>query len=156
MSAADSAALANRLLTRFGIWNAIVKADAGPLVPKKLAATISRARPAMREIPVAIEKIAVLRATVPPPPVGGPCGADASAASGVVDKAAIVRRSAARAGGFDRRVAPKAMANIHSQKKRILRGERERLENRNYTSAVKTYFHRLQAAMASGDEQTAD
>jgi small subunit ribosomal protein S20 len=48
------------------------------------------------------------------------------------------------------------MANIHSQKKRILRGERERLENRNYTSAIKTYFHRLEAAVASGNEQDAD
>ena len=35
------------------------------------------------------------------------------------------------------------MANIASQKKRILRTERERLENRRYTSAVKTYFRRL-------------
>jgi small subunit ribosomal protein S20 len=48
------------------------------------------------------------------------------------------------------------MANIHSQKKRILRGERERLENRNYTSAIKTYFHRLEAAVASGDQKLAD
>jgi small subunit ribosomal protein S20 len=48
------------------------------------------------------------------------------------------------------------MANIHSQKKRILRGERERLENRHYTSAIKTYFHRLADAMAGGDEQAAD
>jgi small subunit ribosomal protein S20 len=48
------------------------------------------------------------------------------------------------------------MANIHSQKKRILRGERERLENRNYTSAVKTYFHRLQEAIESGSEQDAN
>jgi small subunit ribosomal protein S20 len=45
------------------------------------------------------------------------------------------------------------MANIHSQKKRILRGERERLENRNYTSAVKTYFHHLEDAIESGNEQ---
>ncbi len=37
------------------------------------------------------------------------------------------------------------MANIHSQKKRILRSERERLENRLYTSAIKTYFRRLEA-----------
>lgn len=37
------------------------------------------------------------------------------------------------------------MANIHSQKKRILRSERERLENRNYTSAIKTYFRKLEA-----------
>jgi small subunit ribosomal protein S20 len=47
------------------------------------------------------------------------------------------------------------MANIHSQKKRILRAERERLENRRYTSSIKTYFRRLQAAVASGDDDTA-
>lgn len=35
------------------------------------------------------------------------------------------------------------MANIHSQKKRILRTERERRENLRYTSAIKTYFRRL-------------
>lgn len=43
------------------------------------------------------------------------------------------------------------MANIHSQKKRILRSERERLENRRYTSKVKTYFRRLQDAVAAGE-----
>ena len=48
------------------------------------------------------------------------------------------------------------MANIHSQKKRILRAERERLENRRYTSRVKTYFRRLEAAVASGDDATAE
>jgi len=48
------------------------------------------------------------------------------------------------------------MANIHSQKKRILRAERERLENRRYTSTIKTYFRRLQAAVAGGDDATAD
>jgi small subunit ribosomal protein S20 len=48
------------------------------------------------------------------------------------------------------------MANIHSQKKRILRSERERLENRRYTSAIKTYFRRLEATMASDDTATAD
>jgi small subunit ribosomal protein S20 len=47
------------------------------------------------------------------------------------------------------------MANIHSQKKRILRTERERLENRRYTSSIKTYFRRLQAAVASGDDEAA-
>jgi small subunit ribosomal protein S20 len=47
------------------------------------------------------------------------------------------------------------MANIHSQKKRILRAERERLENRRYTSSIKTYFRRLQAAVASGEDDTA-
>ena len=48
------------------------------------------------------------------------------------------------------------MANIHSQKKRILRTERERLENRRYTSTIKTYFRRLEAAAAGGDDAVAD
>jgi len=48
------------------------------------------------------------------------------------------------------------MANIHSQEKRILRTERERTENRRYTSAVKTYFRRLQAAVEEGDDERAD
>ena len=48
------------------------------------------------------------------------------------------------------------MANIHSQKKRILRSERERLENRRYTSAIKTYFRRLEAAVAGKDSDAAD
>jgi small subunit ribosomal protein S20 len=44
------------------------------------------------------------------------------------------------------------MANIHSQKERILRAERERLENRRYTSRVKTLFRRLEQAVQAGDE----
>lgn len=44
------------------------------------------------------------------------------------------------------------MANIASQKKRILRSARERTENRLLTSTVKTYFRRLQAAVESGDD----
>jgi len=48
------------------------------------------------------------------------------------------------------------MANIHSQKKRILRSERERLENRHFTSAVRTYFRRLAAAVSAGDDELAD
>jgi small subunit ribosomal protein S20 len=48
------------------------------------------------------------------------------------------------------------MANIHSQKKRIERASRERLENRRYTSRIKTYFHRLEAAVASGDDAAAE
>jgi small subunit ribosomal protein S20 len=48
------------------------------------------------------------------------------------------------------------MANIHSQKKRIERAARERLENRRYTSRVRTYFHRLERAVAGGDEATVD
>jgi small subunit ribosomal protein S20 len=45
------------------------------------------------------------------------------------------------------------MANIHSQKKRILRSERERLENRRYTSRVKTFMRRLEDAVAAGDSE---
>lgn len=43
------------------------------------------------------------------------------------------------------------MANIASQRKRNLRTERERQENRRYTSAIKTYFRRLEAAVEAGD-----
>ena len=48
------------------------------------------------------------------------------------------------------------MANIASQKKRIARTERERVENRRLTSAVKTHFRRLEQASESGDAATAD
>jgi small subunit ribosomal protein S20 len=48
------------------------------------------------------------------------------------------------------------MANIHSQKKRILRSERERLENRRYTSTIKTYFRSLESLVAGGDSAAAD
>jgi small subunit ribosomal protein S20 len=46
------------------------------------------------------------------------------------------------------------MANIASQKKRILRSERERTENRLLTSTVKTYFRRLESAVEGGDAAT--
>ncbi len=48
------------------------------------------------------------------------------------------------------------MANIKSQKKRILRSERERDENRRYTSAIKTYFRRLETAVENGDAAAAE
>jgi small subunit ribosomal protein S20 len=48
------------------------------------------------------------------------------------------------------------MANIASQQKRIARAERERLENRRLTSAVKTHFRRLEAAVQAGDAGAAD
>ena len=48
------------------------------------------------------------------------------------------------------------MANIASQEKRNQRSLRERLENRRYTSSVKTYFRRLQAAVEEGDSERAD
>jgi small subunit ribosomal protein S20 len=48
------------------------------------------------------------------------------------------------------------MANIPSQEKRIHRAERERLENRQRTSQVKTWFRRLEDAVSSGDSARAD
>ncbi|MEA2421368.1 MAG: small subunit ribosomal protein [Thermoleophilaceae bacterium] len=48
------------------------------------------------------------------------------------------------------------MANIASQEKRNQRSLRERLENRRYTSSVKTYFRRLEAAVTEGDSDRAD
>jgi small subunit ribosomal protein S20 len=48
------------------------------------------------------------------------------------------------------------MANIASQIKRNQRSLRERYENRQYTSAIKTYFRRLQAAVADGDAERAE
>lgn len=46
------------------------------------------------------------------------------------------------------------MANIASQKKRILRSERERAENRLLTSTVKTHFRRLESAIEGGDTES--
>jgi small subunit ribosomal protein S20 len=47
------------------------------------------------------------------------------------------------------------MANIASQEKRIHRAERERTENRRYTSSIKTYFRRLEDAVGEGDDARA-
>ena len=46
------------------------------------------------------------------------------------------------------------MANIASQRKRIHRSERERLENRRLQSTVKTHFRRLERAVDLGDAST--
>jgi small subunit ribosomal protein S20 len=48
------------------------------------------------------------------------------------------------------------MANIASQEKRNQRSLRERLENRRYTSTVKTRFRRLETAVGAGDGDLAD
>ena len=48
------------------------------------------------------------------------------------------------------------MANIASQEKRNQRSLRERMENRRYTSTVKTYFRRLEAAVGEGDGDRAE
>jgi small subunit ribosomal protein S20 len=55
---------------------------------------------------------------------------------------------------FAARLAGLFMANIASQKKRIARSERERLENLRFRSSVKTYFKRLEGAIQSGDANT--
>src|SRR4051794_11415011 len=99
----------------------------------------------MRDSPVAIEKITVFRAIRRRS--GGTLGASCGRAG--ADKGDDGTRQTSRY------TAPSAMANIDSQKKRILRAERERLENRRYTSTVKTYFRRLEAAVAGGDAETA-
>src|SRR3954464_10657319 len=91
----------------------------------------------MRERPVATEKMAVLTAVR-----RGVCEAK---------RRAIVRARRGRAAAFAR------MANIKSQIKRNHRAQRERFETRHYTSQVKTYFRRLETAVAAGDEaQSAD
>ena len=46
------------------------------------------------------------------------------------------------------------MANIKSQIKRNNRSQRERFENRHYTSQIKTYFRRLETAVAASDDVT--
>ena len=48
------------------------------------------------------------------------------------------------------------MANIASQIKRNNRSLRERQENRQYTSQIKTYFRRLGAAVEAKNDEEAD
>ncbi len=45
------------------------------------------------------------------------------------------------------------MANIASQKKRILRTAREHAENRRVVGAVKTHFRRLERAVSENDSE---
>ncbi len=47
------------------------------------------------------------------------------------------------------------MANIKSQKKRILTNEKRRIRNREYRTALKTYIKRFNAAVASDDADLA-
>jgi small subunit ribosomal protein S20 len=48
------------------------------------------------------------------------------------------------------------MANIASQKKRNARTERERLENRRFSGAVKRQFRRLEEAARGDDADSAE
>src|SRR3954465_11447588 len=81
---------------------------------------------------------------------GAGAGSDTGWVAGCDTRAAIVGAAAAGPRRFH------VMANIAPQKKRILRAERGGWENRRYTSTVKTYFRRLQAAVEAGDDETAD
>jgi small subunit ribosomal protein S20 len=167
-NAADRAACENRLLNRLGICDASVYAEYAAVVPKNAAPATSRASPAMRESAVANAKIAVLTAMRRRGGSGGggsrgggvPGGSGGCAPLPPVVWVSIWARAAIvgpRRGG-----TPAAsyvlllMANIKSQKKRIVRAERERLENRRYTSKIKTFFHRLERAVADGDGARAD
>jgi small subunit ribosomal protein S20 len=49
------------------------------------------------------------------------------------------------------RLDPEEMANIASQKKRILRTAREHAENQLVAGAVKTHFRRLEQAVSEND-----
>jgi len=166
-NAAESAACENRLLNRFGTCDASVNADAAAEVAKYAAWTTSRPSPAIRESAVANAKIAVLTAMrrrgglVAPGPWGGAPGPSGGVGGtplpdvpGLVSIWARAGYSRARRG--EGRGFLLLMANIKSQKKRILRAERERLENRRYTSKIKTFFRRLETAVAAGDGDQAD
>src|SRR4051794_28831263 len=77
-------------------------------------------------------------------------GSRVSGALGV-SKLCLSRYSRRPPGAGKRSLGHSNMANIASQKKRILRSERERTENRLLTSTVKTYFRRLESAAEAGD-----
>lgn len=47
------------------------------------------------------------------------------------------------------------MANIKSQKKRILTNEKSRLRNNAYKSELKTFVRRLETAISGGDRDAA-
>ncbi len=85
--------------------------------------------------------------------VGGDPAASRSSLSGALGFLSWVSVAIVRAA-WDRPVPLRGsplMANIASQKKRILRSDRERTENRLLTSTVKTYFRRLESAVEGGD-----
>ena len=84
--------------------------------------------------------------------VGGASGSSGSGVSGV-SKLGLSRYSRRPPGAGSTPLRHSIMANIASQKKRILRSERERTENRLLTSTVKTHFRRLESAVEGGDAE---
>ena len=148
-----------------------MNADAAAEVAKYAAWTTSRPSPAIRDRAVANAKIAVLTAMrrrgglVAPGPWGGSPGPSGGVLGGVggtpscevpVWVSIWARAGYSRARRGEVRGLLLLMANIKSQKKRIARAERERLENRRYTSKIKTFFRRLETAVAAGDGAQAD
>ena len=131
-------------------------------MPKKLACTTSRASPAIRDSAVASAKMALFTASRRRP---GDVARRRSAAAAGGGPGVLADPICVLSDGHERAIvravaavtrAPLVMANIHSQKKRILRAERERLENRRYTSTIKTYFRRLETAVAEGQDDVAE
>jgi small subunit ribosomal protein S20 len=47
------------------------------------------------------------------------------------------------------------MANIKSQKKRVITNEKRRVRNKEYRTALKTYIKRFNAAVAGDDDAAA-
>ena len=107
---------------------------------------------------MAKEKKAVERASRPAAGLGavtsssGLTSASATSSYSRLSVMPSLRRSADAPLSVPRR----SMANIASQKKRNARSLRERDENRRLTSAVKTHFRRLEAAVRPGDGAAAD
>ena len=111
-NADDRAASATSARTRFGIWNATVKALIRPETPKKYDATISRTSPSTRESAVASPKIALETASRR---AGGSAGAPLRRRParhlgvGVLDRRGVVERDLV---GLPRRQAPRAPALV--------------------------------------------
>ncbi len=143
--AALRAASAKRLRTRLGTGKAIVKAEKAPLVPEVAAGDDLADQAGYPDSPVAAEKIdGVAHTPAPPAP-------------------AVTRLEGGRSAAVstERRYSttpprpwpwPFSMANIHSQKKRILRAERERSRTAATRRQIKTYFRRLEAVTSGEDE----
>ena len=94
----------------------------------------------------------MLRASRPLRALAGSPGGSAPGAGG----GSGPRPSVEPGGSRSSSLGSPPVANIASQEKRIQRSARERLENRRYTSTIKTYFRRLEDAVASGDDAAAD
>src|SRR5262245_57728357 len=121
----------------------------------------SRRRPAMREMPVRTEKMAVDRASRRPWP-DRPSGSSTTGASATFGEYrpvvghALTGLHQARASISSPRPMPGffyVMPNIKQQERRVGTAARQRLENLRWRSASKTLFRRLERALEEGDEE---